>query len=57
MNVQLTAIQFWALVAGGPITLVLTVMAGILVNNAIPGAKVAVLERGLQGRWRVSKGR
>ena len=49
MNVQLTVVQLWALVAGGPIAMVLTVLVGILVNNAVTGAKIAGLERGLAG--------
>jgi hypothetical protein len=39
MTVQLTIVQLWALVAGGPIAMVLTVLVGILVNNAVGNAK------------------
>ena len=52
MNVQLTVVQLWALVAGGPIAMVLTVLVGILVNNAVTGAKIAGLERGLGGEMK-----
>lgn len=40
MNVQLTVVQLWALVAGGPIAMVLTVLVGILVNNAVTKANI-----------------
>ena len=39
MAVQLTIVQIWALVAGGPIAMILTVLVGILVNNAVGNAK------------------
>lgn len=44
MNVQLTVVQLWALVAGGPIAMILTVLVGILVNNAVTGAKIDKIE-------------
>jgi hypothetical protein len=35
MTKQLTLMQLWTLLAGGPIAMVLTVLMGILVNSAI----------------------
>ncbi len=43
VTLQLTLMQLWALLAGGPIAMVLTVLVGILVNNAITTAHIAAL--------------
>ncbi len=48
MNVQLTVIQLWALVAGGPIAMVLTVLIGILVNNSATKANINSLRSDIQ---------
>jgi hypothetical protein len=40
--------QLWTLLAGGPIAMVLTVLVGILVNNAITKANIAVLRSDIQ---------
>jgi hypothetical protein len=47
MTPQLTVMQLWTLLAGGPIVMVLTVLVGILVNNAITKANIAALRSGL----------
>jgi hypothetical protein len=44
MTPQLTLMQLWTLLAGGPIAMVLTVLVGILVNNAITKAHINRLE-------------
>jgi hypothetical protein len=44
MTPQLTLIQLWTLLAGGPIAMVLTVLVGILVNNSITKAHINRLE-------------
>ncbi len=44
MNVQLTVVQLWALVAGGPIAMVLTLLVGILINNSTTKANLAGLK-------------
>jgi hypothetical protein len=44
MTVQLTIVQLWALVAGGPVAMILTVLVGILVNNAVTAAKFDKME-------------
>ncbi len=44
MNVQLTVVQLWALVAGGPIAMVLTVLIGILINNSSTKSEIARVE-------------
>ena len=48
MTPQLTLMQLWTLLAGGPIAMVLTVLVGILVNNAITKANIAVLRSDIQ---------
>ncbi len=47
MTPRLTLMQLWTLLAGGPIAMVLTVLVGILVNNAITKANIAALRSGL----------
>ena len=42
--IQLNVMQLWALAAGGPIAMVLTVLIGILVNNALAVAKIGRIE-------------
>lgn len=42
-DTPLTIMQLWVLLAGGPIAMVLTVMVGILVNNAITKGNIAAL--------------
>ena len=37
---QLAVIQLWALVAGGPLAMVITAFVGILINNSVTGAKI-----------------
>ncbi len=48
MTPQLTLMQLWTLLAGGPIAMVLTVLVGILVNNAITKANIAALRSDIQ---------
>ena len=44
MTPPLTLTQLWTLLAGGPIAMILTVLVGILVNNAITKAHINRLE-------------
>ncbi len=48
MNVQLPLIQFWALMAGTPLAMMLTVLVGILVNNSTTSSKIETLRSDLQ---------
>jgi hypothetical protein len=48
MNVQLTVVPLWALVAGGPIAMVLTVLVGILVNNSVNKSNIEALRSDLR---------
>lgn len=46
--IQLNLTQLWALVAGGPIAMVLTVLVGILINNAVGKSNMAGLKSEIQ---------
>jgi hypothetical protein len=46
--IQLNVTQLWALVAGGPIAMVLTVLVGILINNAVGKSNMAGLKSEIQ---------
>jgi hypothetical protein len=41
---QLTVMQLWALVSAGPLAMILTVLVGILINNAVTKAHISRLE-------------
>ncbi len=49
MTPPLTIMQLWALWAGGPIAMILTVLVGILVNNAVTKANFAALRSEIGG--------
>jgi hypothetical protein len=46
--IQLTLVQLVAIVAGGPIAMILTVLVGILVNNSVNKANIEGLRSDLQ---------
>ncbi len=46
MTQPLTFVQLWALLASGPIAMILTVMVGILVNNALLKPEIRRVEEG-----------
>ncbi len=47
--IQLNVTQLWALVAGGPVAMVLTVLVGILINNAVGKANFAGVKAEMAG--------
>jgi hypothetical protein len=44
MTPQLTLMQLWALLVGGPLVMILTAMVGIFVNVKITAANLSRLE-------------